>query len=230
MTQAVGFGRDRVLPDSAGQVFPANVPHGTAILVREHQFWPATRTSATTSSGWRRGLDAVRRPGLLAGPLRGAPGRRAALAARARNAFEVVLQPGEVIDVEPGLVIYRDNERPVLAEGLRLKTASWAAAGTWCSTVHRPRPGRPAVRLLHRAPRPAPRWARWPEERGGPGRGGGRRHHRRPARRRGLIRPLRKQAVSKEGCLRSRQWAARLRMSGGPLVSVKLAVSRGCAC
>jgi uncharacterized protein (AIM24 family) len=130
MTQAVGFGEIAFSRDSAGQVFPLNVPHGTQILVREHQFLAATANLAYNfervkgigsalfggQGFWQDRFDATQGDGLLWLHAHG-------------NAFEVVLQPGEVIDVEPGSWIYRDMSVGYQQQVFGLKTGILGGGG-----------------------------------------------------------------------------------------------------
>ena len=130
MTQAVGFGEIAFSRDSAGQVFPINIPHGTALLVREHQFLAATANLGYNfervrgigsmlfgSQGfWQDRFEAHQGDGLLWLHAHG-------------NAFEVVLQPGEVIDVEPGSWIYRDPSVQYSQQVFGLKTGILGGGG-----------------------------------------------------------------------------------------------------
>jgi uncharacterized protein (AIM24 family) len=130
MTQAVGFGEIAFSRDSAGQVFPLTVPHGTAILVREHQFLAATANLAynferVRGAGsmlfggqgfWQDRFEAHQGDGLLWLHAHG-------------NAFEVVLQPGEVIDVEPGSWVYRDMSVMYSQQVFGLKTGILGGGG-----------------------------------------------------------------------------------------------------
>ena len=130
MTQAVGYGEIAFSRDSAGQVFPLTIPHGQGIYVREHQFLAATMNLTFAPERikgvgsmlfggqgfWQDRFEAPQGDGLLWLHANG-------------NAFEVVLQPGEVIDVEPGSWIYRDGSVGYSQQVYGLKTGFLAGGG-----------------------------------------------------------------------------------------------------
>jgi len=116
MTQAVGYGEIAFSRDSAGQVFPLTIPHGQGIYVREHQFLAATMNLTFAPERIKGRFEAPQGDGLLWLHANG-------------NAFEVVLQPGEVIDVEPGSWIYRDASVGYGQQVYGLKTGILAGGG-----------------------------------------------------------------------------------------------------
>jgi uncharacterized protein (AIM24 family) len=132
MTQAVGYGEIAFSRDAAGQVFPLTIPHGQSIYVREHQFLAATMNLAYNferikgvgsmllggQGFWQDRFNATQGDGLLWLHANG-------------NAFEVVLQPGEVIDVEPGSWIYRDVSVGYSQQAFGLKTGMLAGGGNF---------------------------------------------------------------------------------------------------
>jgi uncharacterized protein (AIM24 family) len=130
MTQASGYGEIAFSRDSPGQVFPLEMRHGTSILVREHQFMAATANLGYTferirgigsmlfghQGFWQDRFDAMQGDGVLWLHAYG-------------NAFEVVLQPGEMIDVEPGSWIYRDPQVGYSQQVFGLKTGILGGGG-----------------------------------------------------------------------------------------------------
>ena len=130
MTLAKGPGRIAFSRDGVGQVFAMHLKAGEAIDVREHQFLAATDVveySFTRIQGAANMLfggtgffidtfSCGRQEGILW--LHGYG-----------NVFEVVLRPGEQIDVEPGGWIYKDCAVQMQTIFQRLTAGLFAGAG-----------------------------------------------------------------------------------------------------
>jgi uncharacterized protein (AIM24 family) len=130
MTYATGSGEIAFSRDTAGQVFALHLTPGATLLVREHQFLAAT-SNLDYSFERVRGLGSM---------LRGQQGFFVDRFAATRsegvlwlhahgNAFEVSLAPGEVIDVEPGSWIYREDSVGYSQQLFGLKTGLLGGGG-----------------------------------------------------------------------------------------------------
>jgi uncharacterized protein (AIM24 family) len=130
MTEARGAGQIAFSRDNVGHVFPMHLQHGATILVREHQFLAATSNLEYT----------FERAGGFGSMLFGQQGffidRFSATAGDAvlwlhahGNAFEVTLRPGEVIDVEPGSWVYREDSVGYTQQVFGLKTGVFGGGG-----------------------------------------------------------------------------------------------------
>ncbi|MGF7236587.1 MAG: AIM24 family protein [Frankia sp.] len=130
MTEAVGAGQIAFSRDNPGHVFPMHLKPGATFLIREHQFLAATGNLEYT----------FERAGGISSMLFGsqgffvdrftASGGEAVVWVHAHgNAFEVNLAPGEVIDVEPGAWIYRDDSVGYTQKVFGLKTGIFGGGG-----------------------------------------------------------------------------------------------------
>jgi uncharacterized protein (AIM24 family) len=130
LTEAYGQGDIAFSRDNPGHVFPIHIVPGGSLLVREHQFLAATTNLEYT----------YERVGGVSSMLFGAQGffvdRFTAPAGEAvvwlhahGNAFEVNLAPGEVIDVEPGGWIYREDSVGYSQQLFGLKTGILGGGG-----------------------------------------------------------------------------------------------------
>jgi uncharacterized protein (AIM24 family) len=110
MTEASGAGEIAFSRDAAGQVFPLHLPHGSHVLVREHQFLAATGNLEFTFERVRGiGSMLFGNQGFFIDRFAAVNGDAVLWLHAHGNAFEVDLAPGEVIDVEPGGWIYRSG-------------------------------------------------------------------------------------------------------------------------
>jgi uncharacterized protein (AIM24 family) len=130
MTMASGPGRIAFSRDGVGHVFPFHLDPGQALDVREHQFLAATDTLDYTFTrvkgvanmlfgGTGFFIDTFYAPqysGVLW--LHGYG-----------NVFEVNLQQGEQIDIEPGGWVYKDRSVQMQTMIQRLSTALFASSG-----------------------------------------------------------------------------------------------------
>jgi uncharacterized protein (AIM24 family) len=130
MTQAHGPGRIAFSRDGAGHVFALHMSAGHAVDVREHQFLAATESLEYT----------FQRVKGVANILFGGTGffidtfycrdQQGILWLHGYgNVFEVVLQPGEQIDIEPGGWIYKDRTVQMETQFQKLSTGIFASAG-----------------------------------------------------------------------------------------------------
>lgn len=130
MTYATGAGEIAFSRDAAGQVFALHLSPGGTLLVREHQFLAAT-------SNLDYSFERVRGLGSILGGQQGffvdrftATRTEGVLWLHAYgNAFEVNLAPGEVIDVEPGSWIYREDSVGYSQQLFGLKTGLLGGGG-----------------------------------------------------------------------------------------------------
>ncbi|MEI6649454.1 MAG: AIM24 family protein [Actinomycetes bacterium] len=130
MTQAQGVGEIAFSRDHPGQLFALNLAPGQTVLVREHQFLAVT-TNAEYSFERVRGVAS-----LLAGGqgffvdkfTGGSQGSVLWLHAYG-NAFDIDLQAGETIDVEPGSWVYRDQSVTYEQKVFGLKTGLLGGGG-----------------------------------------------------------------------------------------------------
>lgn len=130
LTEATGLGRIAFSRDGAGHVFAIHLAQGQSIDVREHQFLAAT---GTLEYGFSRlkgvsnilfggtgffidNFSCVQKEGIVW--LHGFG-----------NVFEVVLGPGEEIDIEPGGWIYKEKSVGMQTMFQRLSTGIFASAG-----------------------------------------------------------------------------------------------------
>jgi uncharacterized protein (AIM24 family) len=130
LTEAVGPGRVAFSRDDAGHVFAIHLKHGQSIDVREHQFLAATES---LEYGYSRMKG-------VANILYGGTGffidNFACVQAEGilwlhgyGNVFNLALQPGEQIDIEPGAWIYKDKSVGMQSMFQRLSTGLFASAG-----------------------------------------------------------------------------------------------------
>jgi uncharacterized protein (AIM24 family) len=130
LTEAVGPGRIAFSRDGAGHVFAIHLTQGQSIDVREHQFLAATE-SLEYGFSRMKGISNI---------LMGGSGffvdsftcqqKEGILWLHGYgNVFDVVLQPGEQIDIEPGGWIYKDTSVGMQTMFQRLSTGVFASAG-----------------------------------------------------------------------------------------------------
>ena len=130
MTETRGSGRIGFSRDGAGHILPIHLRHNQALDVREHQFLAATDAVEYTFN-FVRGAANV---------LFGGTGLFVdTFACRAEegivwlhgygNVFEVTLQPGEQIDIEPGGWLYKDPSVRMETIFQKLSTGFFASAG-----------------------------------------------------------------------------------------------------
>ena len=104
-----GPGQHRVLARGPGQIVALRLRAGQAVDVREHQFLLAT-SNVDYSFFWQAGIANVlfSRTGLFVDHFTVTGGEGVLLLHGYGNVFEKTLQPGEMLDVEPGAWLWKD--------------------------------------------------------------------------------------------------------------------------
>jgi uncharacterized protein (AIM24 family) len=130
MTQAVGQGHIAFSRDGSGQIIPMHLQAGQSIEVREHQFLAASDNVAYTFTRVRG----------IANMLFGSTGffidrftaegfEGVVFLHGYGNVFEVMLGPGEAIDVEPGGWLYKDQSVRMEIKVMGLRSGLFAGSG-----------------------------------------------------------------------------------------------------
>jgi uncharacterized protein (AIM24 family) len=130
MTEAAGAGEIAFSRDNTGHVFPLHLPHGSTILVREHQFLAATgNLQYTFERAGGIGSMLFGQQGFFIDRFTAAQGDAVLWLHAHGNAFQIDLAPGEVIDVEPGAWIYRQDSVGYTQQVFGLKTGFLGGGG-----------------------------------------------------------------------------------------------------
>ena len=131
MTEAHGPGGIAFSRDGVGHVFPMHLYPGQGIDVREHQFLAAT---ASIEFSFQRVKGAANiflgNTGLFIDSFFSTQQEGILWLYGYGNVFEVVLQPGEQIDVEPGGWIYKDGSVRMDTQFQKLSTGLLAGGGS----------------------------------------------------------------------------------------------------
>lgn len=123
LSEARGRGNIAVSRESVGQIVAVTLAPGQSIEVREHQFLLATNTveygyvsvgSVATALFTRTGS----RTGLFVDRFTGGAESGVVLLHGYGNVFKKVLEPGEVLDVEPGAWLWKDSSVRMTATSL----------------------------------------------------------------------------------------------------------------
>ncbi|MGC8667803.1 MAG: AIM24 family protein [Chthonomonadales bacterium] len=130
MTQARGPGGLAFSRDGVGHVFAVPFQAGQSLDVREHQFLAAT-DNLDYSFAWVKGVRNVLMggTGLFVDTFTCMSGSGILWLHGYGNVFEVALQPGEQIDVEPGGWIYKDRTVQMDTQWQGLRTGFFASSG-----------------------------------------------------------------------------------------------------
>ncbi len=134
MTEARGPGRIAFSRDGVGQIFPIHLQPGQAIDVREHQFLAATDSVDYTFTRLRGMANMLfGGTGIFIDTFSGMGQGGIVWLHGYGNVFDVMLQPGEQIDIEPGGWVYKDRTVQMQTNLQRLSTGIFASAGqlTW---------------------------------------------------------------------------------------------------
>jgi uncharacterized protein (AIM24 family) len=130
MVETAGQGKIGFSRDGAGHVFGIHLTHGQSLDVREHQWLAATATldySFTRVKGIANMLFSG--TGFFIDTFQCTGGEGILWLHGYGNVFEVVLGPGEQIDIEPGGWIYKDRSVQMETVLQRLGTSIFAGAG-----------------------------------------------------------------------------------------------------
>jgi uncharacterized protein (AIM24 family) len=123
MTTAKGPGSIAFSRDSAGQVFAKHLPQGTGLHVREHQMLAAT-DNVDYGWDWIKGASNILfgGSGFFMDEFNATNGEGVVFLHAHGNAFEVTLEAGETIEVEPGGWLYKDPSVKMETFFQRIKT------------------------------------------------------------------------------------------------------------
>jgi uncharacterized protein (AIM24 family) len=130
MTEANGPGHIAFSRDGAGHVWGMHLKQGEEIDVREHQFLAATGHvdySFTRVKGIANML--LGGTGFFIDKFTAATNDGIVWLHGYGNVFEIVLHPGEMIDIEPGGWVYKDPTVQMETQFQRLSTGLLASAG-----------------------------------------------------------------------------------------------------
>ena len=130
MTEARGPGRIAFSRDGAGHVFPLHLQAGQGVDVREHQFLAATDNIDFTFT-WNKGAANMLfgGTGIFIDTFICQQGQGVLWLHGYGNVFDMYLQPGEQIDIEPGGWIYKDGTVRMETQFQGLKSGFFASAG-----------------------------------------------------------------------------------------------------
>jgi uncharacterized protein (AIM24 family) len=130
MTETQGAGRIGFSRDGVGHIMPIHLLPGQALDVREHQFLAAT-ASVNYDFNWVRGAANVLfgGTGLFIDTFSCHHHEGILWLHGYGNVFEVQLQPGEQIDIEPGGWLYKDTSVRMETVFQKLATGFFASGG-----------------------------------------------------------------------------------------------------
>ena len=156
MTETQGTGHIGFSRDGAGHIVAMPLYPGQVLDVREHQFLAATGNLAYNFAFVKGAANILfSGTGLFVDTFHCAPGDTAGggmlFLHGHGNVFEVVLQPGEMIDVEPGGWLYKDQTVQMQTMYQGLKTGFFASAGqlVWNRFTG---PGRVGIQSMYMPP------------------------------------------------------------------------------
>lgn len=129
MTHAVGQGEIAFSRDAAGQCVPLHLDHGQTILVREHAFLAAANLEYTFERVRGFGSMLFGSQGFFIDRFAASHGPGVLWLHAHGNAQVFDLAPGEVIDVEPGAWLYREDSVGYQQQVFGLKTGLFAGGG-----------------------------------------------------------------------------------------------------
>lgn len=128
-TQASGRGEFAVSRDTPGQLVAMHLAAGQQLLAREHAFLAAVNTGYTFERAGGFGSMLFGSQGFFVDRFTGQDGGGLLFLHASGNAQEFVLQPGEVIDVEPGAWLYRESTVGYTQQVFGLKTGLFSGGG-----------------------------------------------------------------------------------------------------
>lgn len=130
LTVATGPGRIAFSRDGAGHVFALHLKQGQSIDVREHQFLAATESLEYGYSRMKGVANILYGgTGFFIDKFTSTQADGIVWLHGYGNVFDLTLQPGEQIDVEPGAWIYKDQSVGMQSMFQRLSAGLFASAG-----------------------------------------------------------------------------------------------------
>ena len=130
MTEAQGAGHIAFSRDGVGHVFGIHLGRGESIEMREHQFLAATGNIDYTFTRVKGVANMLLGgSGFFIDHFNAAHGEGIVWVHGYGNVFELNLQPGEQIDIEPGGWVYKDRTVKMETQFQRLSTGLFASAG-----------------------------------------------------------------------------------------------------
>ncbi len=130
MTAARGPGQIAFSRDGAGHVWGMHLAHGQAIDVREHQFLAATGMIDYTFTRVKGVANILLGgTGFFIDTFTAARGEGVVWLHGYGNVFELSLQAGEQIDIEPGGWVYKERSVKMETQFQKLSTGLFASAG-----------------------------------------------------------------------------------------------------
>lgn len=152
MTECRGPGQIAFNRDAPGRIFAMELHSGQSLDVREHQFLAATET-LEYSFAWTRGAANILfgGTGFFIDTFRCLGPAGVVFLHGNGNVFEVTLEPGEQIDVEPGGWVYKDPTvtMQTMFQGLRTGLLGSAGQLVWNRFTG---PGRVGIQSMYLAP------------------------------------------------------------------------------
>ncbi|HUZ01319.1 MAG TPA: AIM24 family protein [Thermomicrobiaceae bacterium] len=131
LTMATGPGRIAFSRDGAGHVFPIHLEPGQGVDVREHQFLAATES---VEYGYTRVKGAANMlfggTGFFIDSFRCSRSEGVVWLHGYGNVFEITLNPGEQIDIEPGGWVYKEPTVQMQTQLQSLKSGLFGSAGS----------------------------------------------------------------------------------------------------
>ncbi|HEV7209529.1 MAG TPA: AIM24 family protein [Mycobacteriales bacterium] len=129
MTHAVGAGEIAFSRDFPGQVIPLHLDHGETIQVREHQFLAAAGLDYTFERAGGFGTMLLGSQGFFIDRFTASRGPGVLFLHAHGNAQIFDLEPGEVIDVEPGAWVYKEARVGYAQQVFGLRTGMFGGGG-----------------------------------------------------------------------------------------------------
>jgi uncharacterized protein (AIM24 family) len=149
MTEAHGPGSIAFSRDGAGQIISLHLQPGEGVLVREHQFLAATDNLDFTYNRVKGGSMFFGASGFFVDHYENKGHDEAVLWLHGfGNLFEKVLEPGEVIDIEPGGWVYRDQSVAMEVKVMGLKSGIFSGSGSLVFN-RMTGPGRVAIQSMY---------------------------------------------------------------------------------
>jgi uncharacterized protein (AIM24 family) len=148
ITEADGDGAIAFSRDGAGHIFGLHLAAGQEMHAREHQFLAATRTIAYTFERVKGAATMLfGGTGFFIDKFRAEGGDGILWLHGYGNVFETMLEPGEIIDVEPGAWLYKD---PTVTMSTSVQSLSTGLLGSMNFITNRfTGPGRVGIQSMY---------------------------------------------------------------------------------